>query len=83
MAGLALTAPVPPLALFDGQKWIAALGYGGRENVMAADIHGLSGDAAKFLVEALWVLPGKLLHAANAEKIKITQHGWPDRNQIL
>jgi hypothetical protein len=78
IAGLSLTAPVPPLALLGRKKRIAGLGYGGREYVLAADIDVLAGGAAEFLVESGRILPGKLFHAVDAEKLKIAEHGWSD-----
>jgi len=78
IAGLSLAAPVPPLALLSRKKRIASLGYGGGEYVLAADINALAGGATEFLVEPGWILPGKLFHALNAEKLKIAEHGWSD-----
>ena len=78
ITGLSLTAPVPPLALLGGKKRITGLGYGGGEDILAADIDALAGGAAKFLVEPGWISPGKLFHAVDAEKLKIAEHGWSD-----
>src|SRR5579871_2645629 len=83
MVGLALAAPVPPLALLCGKKRIAGLGNGGGKDILAADVHALAGDLEKLLVETFWILAGKLLHAANAKQLKVAQHGWPDGDQIL
>jgi hypothetical protein len=71
MAGLSLAAPIPPLALLGGKKRVARLGHSGREHVLAADIDALTGGAAKLLIKLRWILAGKLLHAADAEKLKI------------
>src|SRR5258707_15222142 len=76
--GLSLPAPVPPLALLSGKKRIAGLGYGGGEDDLATDINTLAGSTAEFLVELLWILSRELFHVADAEKLKITQHGWAD-----
>jgi hypothetical protein len=76
MAGLPLAAPIPPLALLSGKKRVAGLGHSGGEDVLAADIDALTGGAAELLVKPRWILPGKLLYAANAEKLKIAEHGW-------
>jgi len=76
MAGLALAAPVPPLALLGWKKRIAGLGDSRGKDVLTADINALAGGAAEFLIKPCWVLAGKLLHAADAEKLKITKHSW-------
>jgi hypothetical protein len=80
MAGLSLAAPVPPLALFGGQKRIARLCHSRGEDVLAADIDALAGGATEFLVEPGGILARKLLHAADAEKLKVAEHGSPYRN---
>jgi hypothetical protein len=80
MAGLSLAAPVPPLALFGGKKRVARLGHSGGENVLAADIDALAGGATEFLVEPGGILARKLFYAADTEKLKVAEHGWPDRN---
>src|SRR5580765_1435419 len=83
IACLSLPAPVPPLALIGGKKRVARLGHGSRENILAADIHALAGNAAQFLIEAGRVLAGKLFHAADAEQFKIAQHGGTNGDQIF
>jgi hypothetical protein len=83
MARLSQAAPIPPLALLGRKKRIACLGYGGGKNVLAADIDALAGGAAELLVERGWISPGKLFHAADAKQLKIAQHGWPNRDEIL
>jgi hypothetical protein len=80
MGGLSLAAPIPPLALLGRKKRITGLRDCGGKDVLAADIDALTGDAAEFLVEPRWILAGKLLHAADAEKLKIAEHGRPYRN---
>jgi hypothetical protein len=80
IAGLSLTAPVPPLALLGRKKRIAGLRYGGRENVLAADIDALAGGAAELLIELGRIALRKLLYRANPQKLEITKHSWPDRN---
>ena len=82
MAGLALPAPVPPLALLGGKKGVARLGDGGGENILTADIHVLAGDTTKLVIEPGWILPGKLFDAANAKQIKVAKHGRADRDQV-
>jgi hypothetical protein len=83
IASLSLTAPIPPLALLGGKKWVAGLGYGGRKDVLAADIDALASSAAKMLIELYRIALRKLLYAADAEQLKVAKHGWSDRNQIL
>jgi hypothetical protein len=80
IASLSLAAPVPPLALLGRKKWVAGLRYGGRENVLAADIDTLAGGAAELLIEFYRIALRKLLYRANPQKLEITKHGWPDRN---
>src|SRR5579864_9633473 len=79
-SGLSLAAPVPPLALLGGKQRIARLGHRSREHVLAADIDMLAGSAAEFLIKLCWILAGKLLYAADAEKLKVAEHGWSHRN---
>jgi len=83
ITGPSLATPVPPLALLGGKQRIAGLGHGGGEGVQAADIDPRARGAAEFLVEPGRILPGKLLYAADAEKLKIPERGWSDRDQIL
>jgi hypothetical protein len=64
--------------LLGGKKRIAGLGYGSRKDVLAADIDTLAGGAAELLIKPGWILPGKLLDAADAENFEIAEHGWPD-----
>src|SRR4051812_47336445 len=75
IAGLSLAAPVPPLALLGREKWVAGLCYGGRENVLAADIDALAGGAAEFPIQLYRIALRKLLDAADAEQLKIAEHG--------
>src|SRR5581483_8089563 len=83
MARLSLPAPVPPLALLGWQQGIASLGHSRCENVLAADINVLSGDAAELAIELDRILTGKLLYAADSQHFKISQHGWTNRNKVL
>jgi len=83
MARLSQAAPVPPLALIGGKKRIACLGHGGGKDVLAADIDALAGGAAEFPVEPGRISAGKLFHAADAEQLKIAQHGRPNGDQVL
>jgi hypothetical protein len=76
MAGLSLAAPEPPLALLGGKKRIAGLCHSGGEDILAADIDPLASGAAKFLIQLCRILAGKLLHAMDAKKLKIPEHGW-------
>jgi hypothetical protein len=78
MAGLSLAAPIPPLALVGRKKRIACLRHCGGEDILATDIHALAGGATEFLVEPSRILAGKLLNAADTEKLKIAEHCWPD-----
>jgi hypothetical protein len=78
IAGLSLTAPVPPLALLVGKKRVAGLGYGGRKDVLAADIDALTGGAAELLIQLGRIALSKLLYRANPQKLEITKHGWSD-----
>src|SRR6267142_6351555 len=80
IAGLSLAAPIPPLALLGGKKRVACLGHGGGKDILATDIDGLAGGATEFLVEPGRILPSKLLNAANAETLKIAEHGWSNGN---
>jgi hypothetical protein len=72
-----------PLALVGRKKRVAGLGHGGGKNVLATDIDALAGGATEFLVEPGWILPGKLLNAADAEKLKVAEHGWSNGDQVL
>jgi hypothetical protein len=83
IARLSQAAPVPPLALLGGKKRIAGLGHSGGKDVLAADINPLAGGAAESLVKPAWILAGKLFHAADAEQLKIAQHGRPNGDQVL
>jgi hypothetical protein len=74
-------APIPPLALLGRKKRIACLGHSGREDVLAADINALAGQSAELLIQLSGILASKLVHAANPEKLKIAEHGWPYGNQ--
>jgi hypothetical protein len=80
ISGLSLTAPVPPLALLGWKKRVAGLGYGGREDVLAADIDALAGGAAELLIELYRIALRKLLYRANSQKLEITKHGWANGN---
>src|SRR6185312_12313549 len=80
IAGLSLAAPIPPLALLGREKRVAGLSYGGRENVLTADIDPLAGGAAELLIQLRRVALRKLLDRANPQKLKIANHGWPDRD---
>jgi hypothetical protein len=73
-----LAAPVPPLALLGRKKWVACLRYGGRKDVLAADVDTLTGGAAELLIKLDRIALRKLLYGANPEKLKIVKHGWPD-----
>src|SRR4051812_42477284 len=78
IADLSLAAPIPPLALLGREKRVAGLCYGGREDVLTADIDALAGGAAELLIQLRRVALRKLLYAADAEQLKIAEHGWPD-----
>jgi hypothetical protein len=80
IAGLSLAAPIPPLTLLSRKKRVAGLCYGGRENVLAADIDALSGSAAELLIELGRIALRKLLYRANPEQFKIAKHGWSNRD---
>jgi hypothetical protein len=43
----------------------------------------LAPDAAKLFVQALRILPRKLRHAMNSQKLEVAQHGGADGDQIL
>jgi hypothetical protein len=75
MARLSQAAPVPPPALLGGKKRVAGVSHGGGKNVLATDIDTLAGGAAEFLVKPGGILAGELFHAADAEQLKIAQHG--------
>jgi hypothetical protein len=83
IGSLSLTAPIPPLASPGRKKWIAGLGYSGGKDVLAAYIDLLASSSAKFLIKLCGILAGKLLHAADAKKLKTAEHGWSYRDQIL
>src|SRR4051812_23255298 len=78
IAGLSLAAPVPPLALLGGKKRVAGLRYGGRENVLTADIDALADGAAECPIQLYRIALRKLFDRANPQKLKIANHGWPD-----
>src|ERR1700749_46154 len=75
ICSLALAAPIPPLALFGRQQRIAGLRNRGGENILAADVHALAGDAAELLIKPLRILLCQLLNATNAQQPEISQHG--------
>src|SRR5579863_257916 len=54
---LSLPAPIPPLALIEGQERIASLGHGRTISIQTADVLRFAGDLAYLLVKFLWVLP--------------------------
>jgi hypothetical protein len=53
------------------------------KDILATDVNALAHNAAEFVVEPGWILPGQLFDASNPEKLKVPQHGWSDGNQIL
>jgi hypothetical protein len=69
--------------LIGGKERIARLGHGGKENVLAADVHGLRGNATEFLIQPRGTLAGKLLHGMNAQKLKVAQHGRPNGDEVF
>src|SRR4029077_6238061 len=83
MVGFPLPAPRPPLALLGRKQRIAGLSYGRGEDVLAADVDALAGNAAELLIEPGRVLPGKLLDAADTEKLEVAQHGRADGDQVM
>src|SRR5258707_5714529 len=66
MARFPLPAPVPPLALLGREQRIAGLSYGRREDVLAADVDALAGDAAELLIKVGWVLIMRLSTCGSA-----------------
>src|SRR5215510_15435692 len=75
MSLFAPAAPVPPLTLFSRQERIPGLSDRCGENIQAADVVPLPGDAAEFGVKPSWILPAELRHAADAQQLEIAQHG--------
>jgi len=66
--------------LFCREKRVAGLRYRSREDILAADIDALASGAAELLIELSRIALRKLFYCPNAEKLKIAEHGWSDRN---
>jgi hypothetical protein len=71
------------LALLGRKERIACLRHGGGKDILAADIDALAGGAAELLVKRARISPGEVFHAADAEQLKIPQHGRPNGDQVL
>jgi hypothetical protein len=83
MASLAQTAPIPPLALFRGKQRVASLGDGSLQCVQAAKVNALASEAAKFVIHPAGILARELGHRADAQHLKIAEHGRAHGNQVL
>src|ERR1700680_1989244 len=83
IACLPPAAPIPPGALFGGEKGIPGLGHSGGKSIETADVDLLPGDAGELLVELLRILAGKLGDAANTEDLEIAKHSGTDGDQVL
>ncbi|HEY4675598.1 MAG TPA: hypothetical protein VIJ01_00470, partial [Candidatus Angelobacter sp.] len=59
---------------------IASLGHSSGEDILAADIDALASGTAELLIELSRIALRKLLHRANAKKLKIAEHGWSHGN---
>jgi hypothetical protein len=81
--GLPLMAPIPPLALLGREQRVAGLRYGRGEDVLAADVDALAGNAAELSIEPGRVLPGELCNVTDAEKLEVAQHGRANGDQVL
>jgi hypothetical protein len=82
MSALPLPAPIPPLSLMRWQLGIARLSDCGVKHIEHARILFPACDMAKAPVHLRRILPCQLRHIADAEHFEISQHSWPDRNQV-
>src|SRR5437763_1911309 len=72
----------PPGERQPGKKRSASLSNRSAENIETAGIVRLTSKAAELAIKLLRAAARKLLHAADAEQVKVREHGRPNRNQV-
>lgn len=79
---LADTAPIPPVALFTREVWVAGLFDGADESVVDAGVLARVGELAKAVVEFVAILSCKFGHRAYGQQIKVLEQGFPDAAEV-
>jgi len=69
--------------LFGRQARIARLRHCRSERIEYANVLMLFRHAPKLTIKPLGASTSQIRHAANTQQLKISQHGWTDRDQIL
>jgi hypothetical protein len=82
-ASLSHSAPIPPPTLFGRQEGVAGLKDSRSEDVEAANILLLMGEAAKVDIKGSWVLLRKLGHRVDAKNLEIMDHCGSHGHQVF
>lgn len=81
--GLALAAPIPPLAFLDREARVARLSDNSVEGVENARVLAVAGEPLEARVHFGGILSGKLADGTDAEQVEVPEHSGADGDKVV